>query len=137
MLFLYGDGPCGRHMTEHPQTKRQAWATWLPVYFPVVLLLGVLALATHVRIGLGHWPTPMFENYRTPAYRVHEAAVFWIGWFTIFAAIPLWLLLICFRRFRMTLKMHLLQAGIYAAGWLVIAVYVSIDPGQFVYWFLD
>ncbi len=124
-------------MSEH-QTKRSLpLATWPFVFSPVLLLLIFIALAVHVRVGLGHWPTPMTENYHTPAVRVHEQVVLWLGLFAIYAAIPLWLLILCFRPFRSSLKTHLVQAGVYALGWGLIALYGAVDPGRFLEWFLD
>ena len=103
----------------------------------MLLLLAFITLAVHVRVGLGHWPTPMFENFHTPAYSAHEQVLTWIGFFTVFAAIPLWLLMLCFRRFRQSLRTHLIQAGVYVAGWLLIMLYGAVDPGRFMAWFLD
>jgi hypothetical protein len=90
-----------------------------------------------VRIALGHWPTPMVENYETPAYRMHEQVLVWVGMFTVFAAVPLWLLTLRFRPFRISPEIHLIQAGVYALGWGLIVLYGAVDPGKFMEWFLD
>ena len=104
---------------------------------PLLLLFVFLSLAAHVRLGLGHWPPPMFENYKTTAYSQHEQVFIWVALFTVFAAIPLWLASLCIRVFRISLKTHLIQAGVYALGWALIALYALVDPGRFIEWFLD
>ena len=113
--------------------------TWALMLTPALLLLVFFTLAVHVRIGLGHWPTSMVENYHATAYVMHERAFLWIGCFTVWGAIPLWLVLVCIQRFRplWSWKLHLVQAATYAAGWGAIAAYTAWDPCQFVAWFLD
>ena len=110
---------------------------WICVFSPVVLLLSFLSLAAHVRLALGHWPTPMTESFGGSAYDTHERAVTWVGFFAVYFAIPLWLLMLCFRAFRITLKHHLIQLGVYAVGWGLIVLYVVCDPGRFAEWFFD
>lgn len=124
-------------MSEHQAKQRLPLATWPLVFSPVLLLIVFIALAVHVRLGLGHWPTPMFESYHTPAFRAHEQVLVWVWLFTVYAAIPLWLLMLCFRPFRISFRTHLIQVGVYAVGWGVIVLYGAIDPGQFLDWFLD
>lgn len=124
-------------MSEHQANHRLSLVSWLLVITPALLLVGFITLAAHVRIGLGHWPTPMIENYDTAAYWIHDRVLVWVGMFTVFAAIPLWLLTLCFQRFRISLKTHLIQAGVYACGWGLIALYGAVDPGRFMEWFLD
>ena len=118
--------------------QRKVWFfTWTLVLSPLLLLLLFLTLAMHVRLALGHWPTPMIENFNTVAYSRHEQLFIWVALFTVYAAIPLWLVALCFRVFRISLKTHLIQAGVYALGWALIALYGFIDPGKFTEWFLD
>lgn len=111
--------------------------TWALVLSPVLLLVLFLTLAVHVRLGLGHWPKPMRENYHTAAYSSHEHIFTLFALVTVYGAVPLWLLLLFFRPFRISLRTHLIQAGIYALGWGLIAIYTAWDPGQFTEWFLD
>jgi hypothetical protein len=111
--------------------------TWMFVSSPYLLFLIFLTLAVHVRVGLGHWPTPVFENYHTMACGLHEQVVIWVAVFTIFVAIPLWLISLLFRLFRISLKTHLLQAGVYIVGWAIIILYARIDPYKFAEWFFD
>jgi len=88
-------------------------------------------------MSVSDWSTPMVENYNTPAYRIHEQVLGWVGLLTVYAAIPLWLLMLCFRPLRISLKAHLIQAGVYVAGWVLIYLYVAVDPWRFMEWFFD
>jgi hypothetical protein len=123
--------------SEDSTKPRCQLAAWFLVFAPALALLFFVTLALHARLALGHWPTPMFENYDTPAFNAHEVAVAWFAYFAILAAGPLWLLLLCFRRFRVSWKFHLKQAGVYAAGWGLMFLYGWADPGRFLEWFLD
>jgi hypothetical protein len=124
-------------MTNCQSQRKTSLLTWALVLTRLLLLLIFLTLAAHVSIGLGHWPTPMWENYQTIAYTAHEQFFVWFALFTVYAAIPLWLLALCFRPLRISRRTHLLQAGAYAAGWGFIALYATWDPGRFTEWFLD
>ena len=124
-------------MTQQTAQRKVRFLTWALVLSPLLLLFVFLTLAAHVRLALGHWPTPMIENYDTAAYSRHEQVFTWAALFTVYAAIPLWLVALCFRVFRISLKTHLIQAGAYALGWALIALYGFIDPGRFTEWFLD
>ena len=119
------------------QAKRKL-LTWLPVLSPTLLLLIFLTLAAHVRISLGHWPKPMWEHYWTTNYALHAYAFMGLSLFTVYAAVPLWLLLLlCFRQLRISWATHLVQAGTYALGWGLIGAYAAWDPGHFLAWWLD
>lgn len=103
----------------------------------MVLLLCILSLGMHVRLGLGHWPQPMVDKYTTAAFSFHTQAVIGLALFTMYGAGPLWLLLLCFRRVRASARLHLLQAGIYLVGWGLVVGYMAWDPRRFVQWYLD
>ena len=124
-------------MKEHQTRRKMPLLTWALVLFPLLLLFVFITLAAHARLGLGHWPTPMVENFETVAYSRHEQVFIWVALFTVYGAIPLWLLSLCFPLFRISLKTHLIQASIYTAGWGLIAIYSVIDPGRFIEWFFD
>ena len=111
--------------------------TWALALSPLLLLFEIISLALHVRMGLGHWPKPMIENYGTAAFDWHALTVIGFGVFTTYAAIPLGLLCLCFRPLRITRRTHLIQAGVFAAGWGVVWAYCAWDPQQFVAWYLD
>ena len=116
----------------------QLLPTWLCVLAPVILLAVFISLALHVRVGLGHWPKPMVENYRTEAYERHEEVFKVTALITFYGALPCWMLfIIAFPRLRGSAKLHLAQGAIYAAGWALIGLYWVVDPWRFVEWLLD
>ena len=123
--------------TRPEKSAALALLMWLCVFSPLLLLFTFLTLAVHVRLALGHWPTPMTESFGGSAFRAHERVVIWVGYFTVYVAMPLWLLMLCFRTFRITLKHHLTQFGVYAVGWGLIVLYLICDPGRFADWFFD
>lgn len=94
-------------------------------------------MAGHVRLGLGHWPKPMWEDYQTTLFRVHWHALVALAFFTVYAAIPLWLLLLCPRRFRISLRAHVIQFAAYGLGWMLVFLVLKYDPTTFTAWFLD
>ena len=104
---------------------------------PFVLGLAYVAMGLHLRLGLGHWPKPMIENYETLAFRIHEIAFYLLLLFTVFAAVLLWLVFLCFRRLRLSWRVHIAQALTYSLGWLVLLVVGKYDPTTFTEWFLD
>ena len=119
------------------ENRWSALVTWALVLSPFVLLIDILVLALHVRLALGHWPKPMAESYSSPAFNLHTELVVCFGMFTAWGAIPLWLLFLCFRRFRFSRRMHLFQAGMFVVGWVCVIGYLVWDPQRFVTWFLD
>jgi hypothetical protein len=94
-------------------------------------------MAAHVRLGLGHWPKPMTESYRSAAFTVHETALFIVGLFALYGAVPLYLSLLLFRRHRVTPQFHLKQAAVYILGWILIVLLAKADPTTFTEWLLD
>ncbi len=102
-----------------------------------MLLLLIVTLAVHVRLGLGHWPRPVWETYETTAFNLHMLAVWSLAWLSVFAAPPIWLILLCFRRFRLSLPVHLVQAVAFGCGWMAISLAGKHDPTTFTQWFLD
>jgi hypothetical protein len=124
-------------MTQQTSPRKIPSLTWVLVASPLLLLVIFFTLAVHVRIGLGHWPTPMIENYETTAYNLHMLVFISALLFAVYVAVPLWLISLCFRVFRISLKTHLIQAGVYAVGWALIVLCTLVDPCKFVEWFLD
>ena len=126
-------------MTNRESKRGLVRASWALMLTPILLLLVFLTLVLHAWIGLGHLPKPMVEDYQTATFHLHRNAVIWFGCFTIWGALPLWLVLVCTERFRPTWswKLPVVQALVYAVGWCVIAAYAAWDPGQFVNWYLD
>lgn len=116
---------------------RNSLLTWICAFSSLALLLTALTLAIHVRLGLGHWPEHMVEDYDTTAFEVHEWLLFCVAHFALFMAIPLWPLLLLFKRFRAGVRTHLVQSIVYTLGWLLIYLFVRFDPTSFSRWYLD
>jgi hypothetical protein len=124
-------------MTQQTPQRKIRTLTWALVSSPLLLFFIFLTLAAHVRVGLGHWPASILESYQTTAYSLHVQVFIGIALFAVYAALPLWLVSLCFRMFRISLKTHLIQAGVYAIGWALIILYAYADPCGFAEWFLD
>ncbi len=127
-------------MGEHDATAlgRLRIVSWILAASPAILVALFLTLGVHVRLGLGHWPMPMWENYDTAAYNVHE--LLFTGWllFALFGAAPIWLgcVLLGWR----TPGMRRVFAGQLLAlvsGCALVVATVALDPTRFVEWFMD
>lgn len=116
--------------------KQPLW-TWLCCVSPWILLFLFVALAVHVRLGLGHWPRPMWEEYHSLAFSIHQFLIWCFLALSLFAAPPSWLIFLCFRRFRLSLPVHLTQVVAFGCGWLTISLLGKYDPTTFTAWFLD
>jgi hypothetical protein len=114
--------------------RRSAWVSALS---PTILLMVLVTFALHVRIGVGHWPTPMWEDYRTPLAARHEGLIELVLFFTLFAAPAIWLIcsILNFKRESHAAKIN--QLFLYAAGWLLIVLAGTLDPTTFTAWLLD
>jgi hypothetical protein len=123
--------------TTETTERKQPLPTWLCMVSPFMLGLTYVTMGLHIRLGLGHWPKPMVENYQTVAFRIHEGTFLVVMLFTVFAAVPLWGVFLCFRRLRLSWRTHIAQALTYSLGWLVILVAGKYDPTTFTDWFLD
>lgn len=117
--------------------KSRAFWTWIPGLAPMLLLVAILTLAAHVRLGLGHWPTPMVESYHSPGYLRHEVIVGLIGGFALYVAGPLWAIFVAIPWFRISAKTHLIQLAMYLGGFLLIFLAGKFDPTPFTEWLLD
>jgi len=111
--------------------------TWICALSSLALLVAILTLAVHVRLGLGHWPEPMVEDYQTAAFKIHEWVTVALAHFALFMAIPLWPLLLLFKKFRAGVRTHMVQSIIYSVGWLLIYLVIRFDPTSFSKWLLD
>jgi hypothetical protein len=110
--------------------------TWWLAVLPVLWLTNVLAFLCHTYVGLGHWPRTQLEDVSTTSYAIHQASVLVLSG-GVLVAFPVWLLVLAFPQARVSAKIHLTQAGLYFAGCAAIGLYLAIDPGGFVDWFLD
>src|SRR5262245_24147682 len=111
--------------------------TWLCVMTPWVLIVVGLSLALHVRLGLGHWPNPVVEHYTTPAFQTHLWGFRASFVFALYSLAPVWMLLLCAQRFRVSVWFHAIQVAVYIGGWLVIFLVCWTDPWRFMSWLAD
>ena len=109
--------------------------SWVGGIAPFVLFLALVAFAVHVRLGLGHWPKPMWEKYQTPLSSAHELLLAGLLNFSLFVAPALWVASTALNYPDM--KVPLKQLICYVAGWLLIIVAGSLDPTTFTAWLLD
>src|SRR3954452_3568378 len=95
---------------------------------PLVLLVLLVSLATHIRLGLGHWPQPMIEDLHTAAFQWHDKVV-GIGFiFSFYLAAPVWLLgqfVLLLRGQGQNVRTH---AVLFVGGWCVIMMLAALDP---------
>jgi hypothetical protein len=122
----------------HSVGRRYPQVTWLFALSPIVLLLTIIALAVHMRLGLGHWPTPFHENYQTPATILHMSVLERTLNFSVYFAGPLWLICLLVPQLRPSsrrvIKAQVTTAGV---GWLLIIGFLTLDPTTFSAWLLD
>lgn len=122
----------------HSIGRRYPQAAWLFALSPIVLLLLMITLAVHMRLGLGHWPTPFYENYRTTASILHMRALQQTLDFSVYFAGPLWLVCLLVPQLRpSTLRVIKAQLTTAGAGWLLIIGFLTLDPTTFSAWLLD
>jgi hypothetical protein len=124
-------------MEEKPEPRVGSFVTWVLAACPALLVLGVVVLALHVWLGVGHWPLTTRDHYDTRAFHLHARLLIWFAAGSLLAAPPLWLLSLCARRFRLPPQVHLLQVGFYLVGWLTIGALLAADPGNFFDWLAD
>jgi len=129
--------PPAMSATTTPPSRLREWLTWLCVSTPYLLLLGLVTLALHVRLGLGRWPVPIFENYVTVPYLLHEHYVYTWLLLTVIGSLPAWGLLLSFQRGQLSLRACAKQLACYALGWGLIFLTAILDPTPFTEWFLD
>jgi len=121
----------------HGPDKARRVITWACALSPAALLLVFLTLALHVRLGLGHWPASIAENYATAAYDAHIYVFVGLVWFALLAAGPLWLLSVAVPGQRLRWKTLVCQLAACGLGWLLICLVAKLNPRGFVDWFLD
>ena len=118
----------------------KTWAariTWASAASSATLFILSIALAAHVRLGLGHWPRPMWEDCDSVAFRMHFHAVVWLAMYAMFAALPVGGIFVLVPRLRLSWRQHFMQIALYATGWILLAAFLISDPYQVVTWFRD
>ena len=112
-------------------------AEWVCVLSPILMLAVFVALAAHVRQSLGHWPTPMTENFESGTASLLDEMFIWAGFFAVFCAIPLWAVSFWFRRHQVTRRGLVTQIAAFLLGWGLVVAFTFRNPGNFIGWFVD
>jgi hypothetical protein len=94
-------------------------------------------MAIHCRIGLGHWPQPMIENYSGGTYDLLElASVLWV-YFTLFVAGPVVLITLVVGFSGKHNRGNRVRVILYGLGWACLACVMLLDPTSFTEWWFD
>lgn len=120
-----------------PSMNASARVTWLAALSSLALFVTSAALAVHVRLGLGHWPKPMWEDYRTVGFEMHQGVLIGVALFALYVAGPLWAVFVCIPRLRQSWGTHWRQLAVYALGWCCVLAFIALDPYHIVTWWRD
>jgi hypothetical protein len=113
---------------------RPSWACALAPWAFLILLTTVIL---HLRLGLGRFPKPMWDDYLTPAFRLHSSIVHASGVLSALTVPVVWLALQWFPRFRAPTPVFLRQIAVTILGWAVFFAFAIGDPWRLVSWYLD
>ena len=114
----------------------QSALVWSLVVLPWTTALAWGGLALHVRLGLGHWPHPMWEQYSTPLARWLDLVSVWLLMGTGLSAFLATGAL--FQRVCWTEPHYRRKALVYLAGLAaLVAVYVALGNTSFIEWWID
>lgn len=111
--------------------------SWVAAWSPAALFVVLLTMAAHIRLGLGHWPTPMVEDYETKLFQTHETVFFFTYALSVLSALPLWVLCVLLPALRRPVRDRLWQPVIYGLGWGMIFLAAYLDPTTFTTWLID
>ena len=108
--------------------------TWLCALSSWILLVLWIVMAVNCRLGLGHWPKPMTENYSSRTYELLESLFILSGYFALFLAGPVVLLglIIGFSD-----RLNRWRVALYAIGWAFLFGVMWLDPTSFTEWWFD
>ena len=123
------------------QKKRKPIPTWLCAASPLFLFLAFTSFGLHLRLACGEWPGADWKSlhFHEPGYlllRIHEIILGIVGLFTIFAAGPRWIVFLCSRPLRLSVREHCFQVVANVLGWGAVVAAVMIAPAKFLAWFL-
>ncbi len=111
--------------------------SWVCALSPWVFLAFLSSTILHLRLGLGRFPKPMFDDYLTPAFRMHASLTHGLG-VAAFLGVPVvWLVLQAFPRLRVPTALFLRQFAVFVLGWAVFFAFAIGDPWSLVTWYLD
>jgi hypothetical protein len=109
---------------------------WFCACLPWLVVIAWGGLAAHVRLGLGHWPAPMVEQYTTVPYQWHEVLVMvlFVALLLTFPLAPFLLL----RRTTWEASSRRTMALVYLTGaWLLVALGIGLERTSFWAWWID
>jgi len=123
---------------EHSAIRFKPPVTWFCAALPLVALLIFVSMALHVRLSMGRWPNDALEiKDMSPGLALHDFVFAAMLLFGGFGAVPLWLILLCFRPLRISARTHVIQAGVLLLGTLTLWGGMMSLPPECVTWFLD
>ena len=129
-IYLRQTGP-------YAARRRFTALSWVCAASPFALLVAFVTLAIHIRLGLGHWPTPMSEDYHSSAFDVHAAILSFCGMFALYVAGPLWLLCLLIPPLRPEWPRGVVfQFLTMVIGALLMIAVLKFDPTTFTAWVL-
>jgi len=113
--------------------------TWVFTGLPYLGLFMFATMALNVRLAVGHWPTESLEvKDMTLGLVLHDCLFITSFLLGAFAAGPLWLISLFFSKFRISARIHIVQAGILILGLFLIWLGpFELFPSEWVVWFLD
>ncbi len=117
--------------------KRIALPTWLAAISPSLALAVFATAAAQVRLALGHWPMEAVDHSPTVLLSLHQFLCSVACVLGVFAAIPVWLLLLCFRPVRLGFTSQVVQAVVLGVGWLVFFWGPMVVSPKYLSWFFD
>lgn len=121
--------------------RRRPGFTWLCAFAPWLLLVTFITFGLHLRLVGGAWPDGEWKSLHFTfqehlRLRLHqlvlEAALLFAGG----AALPLWLVFLCFRSFRLSAREHGMQVLTAVLGWCALFAAVMLAPSKYLAWFL-
>lgn len=126
--------PTISHLTSNDKEQRASTVlAWIVASFPMVGFLSICAVAVIVRVGLGRWPTPIFENY--PSIWV-DSLIPIVGLFLI--SLPFyWAVGLAMIWTLSPRRIATLQTALLLAGYALFAAFWFLAPRPFMDWFLD
>lgn len=118
--------------------RREPRVAWACALSPLGALLVYISFAVHLRLGLGHWPMPMVEDYQTPIFQLHQWVLIACLFFAYLVSAPAYLLCFAIPKLRpASARIVGLQLALWLTGWLLFYAAGKYDPTPFSAWFAD
>jgi hypothetical protein len=117
-------------------TKIFQYATCFCACLPWLVVIAWGGLAAHVRLGLGHWPAPLWDQYTTVLFQWHGVLVI-VLWAALLLTFPLALFLLL-RRTTWEAASRRTMALVYLMGaWFLVALGLCLAKTSFWAWWSD